>query len=802
MPKNMVNPSNGKVIVVDDAKVGIYAKLGYREESSDEAVKRHGAEVEREYYEDQGFQAGLEGAISGATLGLSDMVFGNEGTAKRAAYNPGARMVGELVGAIGGAKVPFLPAAKAAKVGERVGAAVGAKAGQTAGRAVGLGVEGAIQGAGASAAYTSLSGDPLTAESLVSGAGLGFMLGAGMGALGSKLSTTSTKLATDAAESKGVLKRLDEIDTELVTRKAARAEERAAEANARAAQVETGTPAPYEAVIPEHRYSATRASLEEAADDLASASDQVDETMGAVTDENYFKAAQSETQKVTRFYSRLGKGNQETFSKEMQRLSSAIKSLERDRSNVGRILAHEAALKEVADAIGVQVTLPTSYSAAAQKVLKDAHRAAEVADLLSEMPKSLKGFAELSEAQVRTLSDAVEEAGKFGNQVGPRAKAAAGAVDTLVKDAGFAGSEPLADRMLAFRNALRKSSPEALEARASAVKSTKAAEEAALKLERWALRQKAPSNRDVSSFFETAAGYGGGVMAARYGRAIGGTWGAVAGFGLGRMAVRGLMGVKAGVLNSFRGAIAKFGRPVGKGLHVAAPVSPWALFEVSLTGQDEDAIPKDGVRAAMVRMEEVAQLAPHVEDVALSAVAPFRGDHPDLAAQMAKGISTAVKYLQEVMPRDPGTVVMRGVSVWKPSPVQARDFGERYHTVVNPFKALGQYLQGQLSPVAVHAFANGWPSLYDFARGELLRQLPATLPEMTKAQRTQASWLLGVGLDGSQAPSFVRFLQQNLASAPLQGPGPVPAPGAKAGGRPSGPDESTLTAAERITENF
>src|SRR5690242_7235263 len=141
MPKNMVNPSNGRIIVVADADVGLYEKMGYTPESFEAGFERVGKEDEKAYYEGegQGLAAAVEGAMSGATVGLTDLVFDNEYAAGRAAYNPGARMVGELVGAIGGAHLPLTPAAKAASLGERAGALIGTG---TKAKALAAGVEG------------------------------------------------------------------------------------------------------------------------------------------------------------------------------------------------------------------------------------------------------------------------------------------------------------------------------------------------------------------------------------------------------------------------------------------------------------------------------------------------------------------------------------------------------------------------------------------------------------------------------------------------------------------------------------
>ncbi len=130
--------------------------------------------------------AGAEGAASGATLGLSDVLLEAADTdvSERAQANPNARLAGEIGGAIGssflggaGALGKALPGAlvagKAAKAGKAVGGFGGA--------ALGAGLEGAAFGAGQGLTHAVLNDVPLASEAALAEIGLSAVLGAGIG---------------------------------------------------------------------------------------------------------------------------------------------------------------------------------------------------------------------------------------------------------------------------------------------------------------------------------------------------------------------------------------------------------------------------------------------------------------------------------------------------------------------------------------------------------------------------------------------------------------------------------------------
>lgn len=231
-------------------------KLGWHEETGDENTSRFAERAREEAYSsvDQKVTTFIEGGLSGLTLGATDGLLGGEDASARAQYNPGTRIAGEIVGGIGGSMaIPFSPAGLAGRIGSGVGSRLGSG---LAAKAVGYGVEGALQGAGQAYSASQLSGDPLSAETLFAGAGLGFLVGAGAGAAGHALERAGTRasgaLADDAVESLAREERVTAIKSEMA----------ANDTILRGAS-------PVRSVVPDEAFNKVRVATNEAVEELA-----------------------------------------------------------------------------------------------------------------------------------------------------------------------------------------------------------------------------------------------------------------------------------------------------------------------------------------------------------------------------------------------------------------------------------------------------------------------------------------------------------------------------------------------------
>lgn len=200
MPKtNMIRP-DGTVVGVDTSKVEEYTSLGYRPETPQEVVERGHQAAEEAYYSSgaQGVGAFTEGFLAGGTLGLSDLLLEDEGTRKRAKYNQGKRVAGEVLGAVVTSVVPggqFTPTGALSRGTQALARGRGAVA-----KIAAAGAEGAVAGVGSELSRTTLSGDPLTVEGALASGGLGLLLGSGAGALGVGFEAAASRFAPEATK--------------------------------------------------------------------------------------------------------------------------------------------------------------------------------------------------------------------------------------------------------------------------------------------------------------------------------------------------------------------------------------------------------------------------------------------------------------------------------------------------------------------------------------------------------------------------------------------------------------------------
>lgn len=205
MPITLVRPDGSLIRVNDETEASKLRTLGYKDESAGSELERNVEAGQEDYYTTGGqkvLTAG-EGLLSGLSLGGSDLLINGEGTQERAKYNPGTRLASELVGGLlptipGAEFLHFTPAGAlaegAAKAGEMVGRGSATIAAATQGA-----VEGAGFGANQEVTQAELSGDPLTAESIVAGMGWGAIYGGGLAALGSKAQEVFSGRASRAA---------------------------------------------------------------------------------------------------------------------------------------------------------------------------------------------------------------------------------------------------------------------------------------------------------------------------------------------------------------------------------------------------------------------------------------------------------------------------------------------------------------------------------------------------------------------------------------------------------------------------
>lgn len=819
---NYVSPT-GRVVTVADKDRSLYESLGYSPETIEHEAGREQAVTRKAYYERpiEKAQAAVEGVYSGASLGLYDVAMGHDSeTARRAEFNPGTRLAGEIVGGMLGMHLPL--GKGITSVTRLPGQSVAAKGASAA-------LEGAVYGAGQGVAEARLSGDPLTVETVIHGAGAGALLNFGASLAGSALERRAAKAEHSAAEAVKKEERIAHLESELARHDAS----------------EAGV------MGPEHKphWDNFRTSAREAADDLLTQARDADAAMKTVKESGSFvksaeeglikqppvasptaEALKSAKAGGTNWLAKSGnmvesvakdltnQTTQAAFDWRRPALQDVAKVADAEMARAFKTgdvaLARKAADAFFSTAQRAGVTIESGLGAlgpegvaSALKAVEEAHVYKKVGKTLNELPAN---FANMTRNQADKLAAAVERASAL-SQNGASLKDGA---DRLMENLGVMHDGTMAERLYqgieSARNARGAKGGKGVTKGPS---SNKAAIEKELKELRGdeSKETKSKSGRRglvqrISRFM--AAGYGAKALSGSVG---GGYLTRAVGAMTGGSLINSLMGGE-GLLGSVLSAksrlgarvnanILKWARPTAAALRRGAPAYAAILRHTALSSDPQDE--KAGVQdLAKARIQELDSLIPGLPDHAYSATAWLQDEHPELQAGAQEWMRNAITYMQSVAPKNPGTVVVAGKDRWLPSLLKAKDFADRWMGCFQPVEAGEAYLRGEATHATVQALAACNPGVYSAYRDRMLIELsdPEVIKRLDVHQRSKAAMFTGVPLDGLQDPGAVEFFQQQFATAQANSRVPPSASGSP--GRPPGPADAQgalQSQAQRLT---
>jgi hypothetical protein len=206
---------------VDESALPYLQKLGWREETTDEAFTAANTASREDYYSGftQTAKAFGEGAIRGASLGLINP--DSEQAQFREEYHPVASTAGEIAGIVAPAVLSggtgaaaqgarLTPAGIVARGAEKIGADV------TKRRVGQLAVAGTLEGVGqatGSLVGRALAGDEVTPEAITHELGMGalFGLGGGIAARGIEMGVDKIRRVVTAADEKAAMRAVDDL---------------------------------------------------------------------------------------------------------------------------------------------------------------------------------------------------------------------------------------------------------------------------------------------------------------------------------------------------------------------------------------------------------------------------------------------------------------------------------------------------------------------------------------------------------------------------------------------------------------
>ena len=757
MPKVNVVLPDGRVVSVDESvvnaaesdKQGATGSSFHREtpmEGSERITETENAASRHERYGNPlgETMSAVSGALDTLSLGTYGKVMHWAGVGKayedEAQENPGARALGE----VGSLLVPGLGELGAGAGVTRIAKALGA--GTTDMRVI----EGAAYGMGGAVASTNASGDPLTVESLVEGAGIGAVLNYGMGALGDRLTSAGKGAADelDTAESanraqalfeaphpsydalreaadseadnadavnKGVVQRLDKLD------KYADSTEKYA-----------NDISDYDNLLKKQLMADINASRKSATvvnspatgtpPELAA----LNEKLG-VPSEPYQPAAQ-----------RLEPGPPPNRWADGVTLKEATDVLD---NGIKTVKAASDLRYEGPDGIkkGVEMLRPLREGLAERfhYAVPDLPEppGMTVADLsaLKGLPKDLEGFARM---------DALK-ANAFSSQMTPAVETA---LRGLATELGVTPGATAVDTFVGIQKQLAEhtSALAALEASGGGSSSL------LVRMTKWAARKAG---------YATAGGIVGNIAGAATGIPLAGKVGRMAGGMLGSMAAGDMVSAaamesRAIIRSKIAKVVAKFGGPSGRAASKLAPVTSY--LTTALVSGKKDKSSSDVGQLAKNRLGELAGAATVAPNTVYHALQPIIGVPGDVGLGVHTHINAALQHALASVAKDPGTSPRGTGSDWKPSPMEAIAMAYRLEALQKPLDAMARALSGDVHPDAIDTLHTSWPALSAALANELSG---ASTDGLSPERLNGYSALMGAPMSGLAVPDSIIALQ-------------------------------------------
>lgn len=737
-PSINITSESGQVLPATPEQLESLKSLGYTKETPQAEGARLTEHAAESYYSSTGQQigAGLEGALSGASLGISDWLLDSEDHRARARYNPGTRLAGELLGAT-------LPAVLSG--GEGLAAEIArltptGAAAALSGRALGAGtkaalaLEGAIQGTGAAASHAILNNDPVTVEALAAGAGSGALFAYGLGLLSGGINKVADHAEGALSErhaeaARAVLKR-ENVSLRQFS-------EHAAEFN----QAVDRTLKTVEAEVTPKRLAALVKQTAAAADEVKIAA-----------------AAQ---------------GRPANHLSELLRRARSG-ALEGGEAGANAVRAYQTAVKEAAERAGVEANIPTMGRQAAEAV----GEMAQLRGALKRLPSSPEELARMGDAKAGDLIEKLRRGlPDKGNELDGLRAAMRDSLAGTLKEAGLRPTSDSVDGLVDGLNAYRLQ----LKKVAATVDSHVAADvhKGSTFLGLIGKTAKLAAARKAGAVAR-AAGAGVGLSALAY-HAGGLSTGAV---------VAELMGLRAAAMGHVEELVAKIAPVASRSVKRMAPVTE--RLRERLDGSRDDA--KNPRVLAANRAREIVAMQQVAPDASFSAAEPLQSVDPELALKMSQQLMAGLQHLGKVAPRDPGATNNFLNSDWHPSDTETQRLAAAYEAVRHPMQAMERLLTGQVDQAAADALWATVPSLMQHAALRLLERAPELQAKSDLPTRAALSTAFRVPLDGLMHPTSVAALQaqfipsgQGMATGKRGHSAPSASP---SGGRPPAVDSN------------
>ena len=797
---------DGTVTAVDAEtakQLGQYGRAETPEENLNAAIAQEQKAQSAGFHE--GAKTAAEGLLDAVSFGGFGKLVGTadsewaENMQVRGQERPGARLAGEAMGYL----APFGAASAAGRVGH---AAAGAIEGAGA-KAVGRMVEGSLLGAGATVAHSNVTGDQLTVEGVVEGAGIGGILNVGVGALTDRLLSGATKVRDrvlrEKADTELFEKRVSQIRDNSVYTEAKEAHNAAQTGkrkiadklskerdayNARWIDNDTAFKAAVaraETVINTVKKRPNFAETVERPLKVAGEMDNptIQEMEAALSPADQMAMARDPAASAEYWSSAArvaGKPQPVTLDATMEVGTAQAHDLKEFRARISDIYKKRAGEWELtgpdmwrrnpsvpadpegalADLRQLQADMAVRFPKASAKLGSPIPAPPVALDevISAKLPADLKKFAGWKEDRVAALANELDNvtAGKF---------------EELATDLGFGVGATPAETLARLHSGLNETF--------SAIAKNAESKKGTSGVLNW-LMDAAKNATAAAVGFKTFGMLGGGMLGAA-GGAAGRTAARIGMGGVEDAVLSGeLISAREGLRSKVRDLVATHSTGIGK----AAKLGPvTSVLSTRFLSQDKDEEGGTDLDRAVRRINEIHTLGITAPDAIYTAVESMLGHTSDMAWKTHNHIVNALRYLGHVAPKDPGLDRKMGVSNWTPSHQETVAFAHAMEAVVDPSTAIKRAFSGDGHEAATDALWAVWPGTMQDLAGEVA---VSASTDLNYRQASDFSQLFRTPLTPLQEPdvaltiqgTYLAAMQQQMAAAQAS------QPQAQAGGRP------------------
>ncbi len=153
---------------------------------------------------------------------------------------------------------------------------------------------------------------------------------------------------------------------------------------------------------------------------------------------------------------------------------------------------------------------------------------------------------------------------------------------------------------------------------------------------------------------------------------------------------------------------------------------------------------------------------------AYEALRPLQEVNEYLADDAESVLGKQFEYLQSIIPKDPGTMIVLGKSMWQPTDRELYEFSQAAAGVLFPLDTIEAISDGLVPPQAAEAIAATNPELFMKYQHGLIERADEVRANSTMNQRIALGLAFKVPLEPTADPRYVTFVQNMHAQKTMQ----------------------------------